>query len=70
MAHFREHWYPVVFERGNYDQWQDKGAKSLGERAAERVEEILTEHEPEPLPEEVSQGVKAVVRRAEEGFRA
>jgi trimethylamine--corrinoid protein Co-methyltransferase len=68
MAHFREHWYPVVFERGNYDQWQDKGGKSLGERAAERVEELLAEHEPEPLPEEVAQRVKAIVRRAEEGF--
>jgi trimethylamine--corrinoid protein Co-methyltransferase len=69
MAHFRQHWYPVVFERGNYDQWQDKGGKSLGERAAERVEELLAEHEPEPLPGEVAQAVRAVVQRAEEGFR-
>ena len=68
MAHFREHWYPEVFERGNYEQWQAKGGKSMGERAAERVEEILAGHEPEPLPEDVAQGVRAVVRRAEESF--
>jgi len=68
MAHFRERWYPGVFERGNYDQWQAKGATSLGERAAERVEEILAEHKPEPLPEEVARAVHAVVERAEAQF--
>jgi trimethylamine--corrinoid protein Co-methyltransferase len=69
MAHFRERWYPDLFERGNYDQWQAKGAKSLGERAVEGVEKILAEHEPEPLPEDVARGVHAVVERAIEQFR-
>jgi trimethylamine--corrinoid protein Co-methyltransferase len=68
MAHFREYWYPGVFERGNYDQWQDAGGKSLGERAAERVEEILAEHEPEPLPDDVAQSLQAIVQRAEESM--
>jgi trimethylamine--corrinoid protein Co-methyltransferase len=68
MKHFRERWYPDVFERGNYDQWQAKGAKSLGERAAERVERILGKHRPEPLPEDVAQAVHAVVERAEAQF--
>jgi trimethylamine--corrinoid protein Co-methyltransferase len=68
MAHYRERWYPDVFERGNYDQWQAKGATSLGERAAERVEKILAEHDPERLPDEVAQRVHAIVQRAEERF--
>ena len=55
-----------MFERGNYDQWQAAGGKSLGERAAERVEEILAEHQPEPLPDDVAQAIKAIIRRAEE----
>jgi trimethylamine--corrinoid protein Co-methyltransferase len=66
LAHFRERWYPGVFERGNYDQWQAAGGKSLGERAAERVEEILAEHQPEPLPEAAAQAIRAIVRRVEE----
>jgi trimethylamine--corrinoid protein Co-methyltransferase len=70
MAHFRERWYPDVFERGNFDQWTDKGGKSLGERAVERVNQILAEHQPETLPEEVVQAIKAVVRRAEESFKS
>jgi trimethylamine--corrinoid protein Co-methyltransferase len=70
MAHFRERWHPGVFERGNYDQWQAKGGKSLGERAAEQVGQILAEHEPEPLPEEVAQELKEIIRRAEAHFEA
>jgi trimethylamine--corrinoid protein Co-methyltransferase len=67
LAHFREQWYPDVFERGNYDQWQASGGKSLGERAAEQVGKILAEHKPDPLPDDVVQAIKAIVRRAEKG---
>ncbi|MBL7064838.1 MAG: trimethylamine methyltransferase family protein [Anaerolineae bacterium] len=69
LAHFRERWYPDVFERGNYSQWQAAGGQSLGERAAERVEKILADHQPEPLPEDVAQKIKAIVQRAEESFK-
>lgn len=67
-AHFQERWYPGVFERGDYDQWQAAGGTSLAERATKHVEQILAEHKPEPLPEEVAQKIKAIVRRAEERF--
>jgi trimethylamine--corrinoid protein Co-methyltransferase len=66
LAHFREHWYPTVFDRRNYNKWQAAGGKSLAERAAERVNQILAEHQPESLPDDLAQAVKAVVRRAEE----
>lgn len=66
MRHFRERWYPDVFERGNYSQWQEAGGESLGERAAKRVEKVLDEHAPEPLPEDVKRRVRAIVQRAEE----
>jgi trimethylamine--corrinoid protein Co-methyltransferase len=68
-AHFRERWYPKVFERDNYDKWLTRGAKSLAERAAARVSEILTEHRPEPLPVSIRDGINAVVRKAERGLR-
>jgi trimethylamine--corrinoid protein Co-methyltransferase len=65
MAHYRERWYPDVFERGNYDQWQAAGGTSLAERASERVEEILAEHQPEPLPDDVQRAIKKIVEREE-----
>ncbi|HSR33494.1 MAG TPA: trimethylamine methyltransferase family protein [Anaerolineae bacterium] len=68
MKHFRERWYPDVFERGNYEQWQARGSKTLAERASERVTKILQEHQPEMLPKDVARDVHAVVERAEAQF--
>ena len=65
-AHFRERWYPSLFERDNYAGWVAAGAQTLGERAASRVQQILDTHQPEPLPDDVSQGIDAIIRQAEE----
>jgi trimethylamine--corrinoid protein Co-methyltransferase len=65
LQHFRELWYPSLFDRNNYDGWLAKGGTTLAERAAKRVEAILAEHKPEPLPDDVAQAVHAVVERAE-----
>lgn len=64
--HFREHWYPRLFDREPYSQWAARGGKTLAERAAERVEELLR-HRPEPLPEPVASAVHAVVEQAGRG---
>lgn len=64
LRHYREHWYPTVFDRGNYDQWLAKGGKTLAERAADQVNKILASHKIEPLPDEVKKAIHAVVERA------
>jgi len=69
MKYFRKRWYPEVIERDNYDQWLADGGESLGERAAQRVDKILAEHQPEPLSDDIQQRIKAIVQRAEESFR-
>ena len=63
--HYREHWYPNLFDRDCYQNWVNMGEKTLTERASERIEQILAEHTPEPLPESVRQQIRAVVQRAE-----
>jgi trimethylamine--corrinoid protein Co-methyltransferase len=63
--HFREHWYPRLFERGTYDQWIAKGGLTLAERAAAQVTDLLTRHRPEPLPAAAAAAVHAVVVRAQ-----
>jgi trimethylamine--corrinoid protein Co-methyltransferase len=70
MTHYKERWYPRVFERGNYDQWQAKGGTDLAARAAERVNQILAEHKPQPLPSGVVNQLRAIVKRAEDLFAA
>jgi len=61
--HFKDEWYPQLFERDNYPTWESKGSKTLVQRARERVDKILLEHRPEPLPEEVQKGLREVVQR-------
>jgi trimethylamine--corrinoid protein Co-methyltransferase len=64
LKHYRSRWYPTLIERENYSGWQDKGALNLGQRAAKRVDQILSEHKPEPLPEGIQKELQAVVQRA------
>jgi trimethylamine--corrinoid protein Co-methyltransferase len=65
LQHYRWHWYPRLIERDIYDRWVAKGSKTMAERAAERVNKILEEHEPASLPDDVAADVKAVVQRVE-----
>jgi len=64
LKHFRERWYPKLFDRMTYRSWVEKGGRNLVERAAERVEKILSEHKPEPLADEVKEKLRQIVRRA------
>jgi len=63
--HFREIWGPDLLDRNDYRTWRDRGGKTLGERAAERVEEILKGHQPEPLPDDIKRQLRQIVQRAE-----
>jgi trimethylamine--corrinoid protein Co-methyltransferase len=63
LKHYREDWYPKLFDRNNYDTWQRKGAKTLRQRAREKALKILETHQPEPLPVEVQQQLDAIVEQ-------
>ncbi len=67
LEHFRERWYPQLFERANFDSWSQKGGKSLTERAAHKVEKILAEHKPEPLPSPIKNKLSEIVKKAKTG---
>lgn len=66
--HFKDRWYPDLFNRENHDSWLAGGGKTLGEQAAEKVEHILANHKPEPLPGDVVDKVNSIVKRAEENL--
>ena len=63
LLHYRDDWYPKLFDRNNYDTWQRKGGKTLRQRAREKALKILETHKPEPLPSEVQQRVDAIVEQ-------
>jgi len=63
LKHFKERWYPNLFERDTYDSWFGEGAKTLVERAADKVDRILSEYEPESLPSKIKEKLKGIVHR-------
>jgi len=65
LRHCRERWHPRLWDRGDHEQWEAAGGKALGEVAAARVQRILDEHEPEPLPEETRRALREIVLQAE-----
>jgi trimethylamine--corrinoid protein Co-methyltransferase len=62
--HFKQTWYPDLFERGIYADWEKKGSKPLPVRAGERVQKILDEHRPEPLPADVRERLRQITMAA------
>ncbi len=62
FAHYKERYYPDLFERDHFANWQSKGGLSFGERAARKATRLIEEHRSEPLPTEIAAAVNAVVR--------
>jgi trimethylamine--corrinoid protein Co-methyltransferase len=53
IRHLREGWFPRLLNRGNYEQWTAAGGQPFGDKANQRVRQILRTHEPVPLPTDV-----------------
>ena len=64
LRHFRERWYPDLFERTSFEGWLAKGGKTLAARAKEKIDAILAGHKPEPLPPKVREKLSKIVARA------
>ena len=63
LRHFREPYYSELADKGTYSQWTSRGATTMEERAAQRVDKILASHKPEPLPPDVQKDIKKIVER-------
>ncbi len=68
--HFKENWFPKLFDRSTYETWRVNGGLTLGERAAARAREILETHQPALLSEDVKAELKSIIERAEARTRA
>ena len=67
--HFRrELWFPDLLDRRYYDAWHQAGRGDLAARCGEVKQDILANHHPEPLPDDVERQVQAVLRSAQRGL--
>ncbi len=63
MRHYKEPFYSRLADKNQYSLWLEQGGKTMETRAAEMVDAILAEHQPELLPADVQQAIKAIVQR-------
>ncbi len=62
--HFREDWYPTLLDRQDHAGWSADGAPTFRQRAQQKAQQIIAEHQPEPLPEDVAQGIQEIIDKA------
>jgi trimethylamine--corrinoid protein Co-methyltransferase len=63
MRHYKEPFYSKLFDKGPYSLWEKNGCLSLEDKAAREVDRILKAHTVEPLPTDVQEKIKAIVKR-------
>ncbi len=65
LRHFREVWYPRVFDRRAYDAWVQAGRPTALERARAIAREALEHHTPPPLDATTLDALQALVAEAD-----
>ena len=68
LDHFRETWYPNVFDRQTHKNWLKDGGKPLERVLREKVQHLLASHQVEPLPDDVMQALKTILPRADQNL--
>jgi trimethylamine--corrinoid protein Co-methyltransferase len=64
--HFRnELWQPQHLNRDNPETWASKGGLRYGERVRQKALEILSTHQPKPLPAAIANRLNEIAARAE-----
>ncbi|MCP4719061.1 MAG: hypothetical protein GY860_06345 [Desulfobacteraceae bacterium] len=61
----RESWQPKLFCKDSFETWQKQGAKSLEQRADERVAQILETHKSKPLSESIVSALQEMRKQGE-----
>jgi trimethylamine--corrinoid protein Co-methyltransferase len=63
LAHCRDGCYPRLVDMLTYPRWLEQGGLDMAQRAARLVDQLLDEHQVEPLPPDIRRDVHAVVER-------
>lgn len=67
MKHFKnETWFPTMMSRVRYDAWKSmEGGKSMGDKVAEKMRDILKNHQVPALPGDVLKEIDLIIEKAE-----
>ncbi|MHB1456250.1 MAG: trimethylamine methyltransferase family protein [Armatimonadota bacterium] len=63
--HFRkELYFPRLLDRDYYDSWMSKGKQDIESRCRDRKHEILNNHEPDPIPDDLDKAINDILKSA------
>lgn len=65
MKHMRSQSQPTLMDRRVREEWQAMGSRDAYAQAQEKAREIMEEHRPEPLPDDVLGRMRAIVVEAD-----
>ncbi len=65
LRHMRELSQPTVIDRRVREDWEARGATDLYQRSLERAREVIREHQPEPVPDDVAERIHAIVQETD-----
>jgi len=65
LKHMRAHSRPELIDRSDMETWRAAGATDSYQRALEKARDILRDHQPDPLPEEVLTQMRSIVAETE-----
>ncbi|MFQ5445189.1 MAG: trimethylamine methyltransferase family protein, partial [Nitrospinales bacterium] len=64
LKHVRNtQWRPSLLNRMGFEEWETSGSPSFFERARDRLDKILNDHRPPPLPEQKKRKIQNRIDR-------
>jgi len=61
----KEHYFPAIFDRKNYERWVQSDFKDIREAARDRARKILEEHQPEPMDKNIEKDLQKIIKQIE-----
>ena len=65
FTHFKENWYPRLFDRRMYQSWDEAGRPYALQSARELAREIIANHQVPPLPETTLTTLQTILHEAD-----
>jgi len=66
LRHYRECWYPRIFDRFSHRSWAEAGSPSIVDTARAAARDAIATHAPDPLPEATLETLRAMVVAADD----
>jgi trimethylamine--corrinoid protein Co-methyltransferase len=66
LRHYKECWYPNIFNRFSYQSWTEAGRPEAIARARQAARDAIANHRPKPLPDATLEILRSLVAAADE----